>query len=146
VGDHPLVEIDLKLRRADEEFAVLDEAVVALTSRVHSFVGEMDQQTTEMVFRVDEEPPPLSWGIHVSLIAHLWRSVLDNLFWAIIVARDKRPRGKASFPICLTPEAFKAHRRKPEYKGPRPEDWALIEEAQPFKAGTPWNLRDPSSC
>jgi hypothetical protein len=104
----PLDGVDLKLKQASKHLACLDIEVRALVGDGRPIVGYFDSDTSEYVFRVDSEPPPIEWGVTLSELVHLLRSSLDNLFWQLLVKRlraEPAPRKRESkprFPIHKT--------------------------------------------
>jgi hypothetical protein len=141
----PLDGVDLKLKQASKHLACLDIEVRALVGDGRPIVGYFDSDTSEYVFRVDSEPPPIEWGVTLSELVHLLRSSLDNLFWQLLVKRlraEPAPRKRESFPIHKTKDGYKGD-LEPWVNKLTTDDRALIEEAQPFKAPKPWHQRHP---
>ena len=135
--------IDLKLSRADEHLSVLDAKRRAFMGDRPSVLREFDADTSECVFRVAGEPPPLEWGVPVSEMAHLLRSALDNLIWQVALARNREPHKASEFPIFKDKAAFNARKVQARMNGVTDDDRAFIEKTQPFHAGEPWSERHP---
>lgn len=144
--------IVLKTARAHEHLAVLEAKVDSYIAD-RGIVGEFEPDTSEYVFRVSGEPPPLDWGILVGEFAHNLRSSLDNLLWALIEARGRRPSPANQFPIFESPTVKKRKgcevvdaptqtRIAEMTQGVRKDDRTFIEEAQPYHEG-PYAARDP---
>lgn len=105
---------------------------------------EYDPVSGDHIVRVDAEPPPLRWGLTVSQFAHLLRSSLDNILWALIEARQAVPTPDNQFPILtvVSPRTGKhvdlsvlRGRAETMTQGVRPDDFTFIEGLQPYKAG-----------
>lgn len=107
-------------------------------------VGHYDAESRDYIFCVDGDPPSLEAGVDVGAFAHLMRSAIDNLLWQLILARGGKPRTTfgpkrsglrpTQFPIYEQEADFLA-KAKGETRGVLPEDLAVIERAQPYKAG-----------
>lgn len=137
--------VRLKISRANENLTLLHNLAQTFVEN-RSVIGEFDPQTSDYVFRVGGEPPPLGWGVLVGEVVHNLRSALDNLLWQLVISRGKRPSTQTQFPIY---EHVTVKKRKPEgivavpvadevarlVQGVRKEDRAFIEAAQPYHDG-----------
>lgn len=149
MGGASLEGVDLKLDRADEHLAFLQDKVGAFVDEGRTIVCEFDADTSECVLSIAGEPPPVTWGVRLSEWAHLTRSALDNLYWQVIRSstgafptgrkREERP----SFPI---------HKDKGSFQDGEVQLWVnqlvadhrtFLEEAQPYKARGAWRERHP---
>lgn len=135
--------VDLRIERAKDQLAVLDDAVTPfLEGKRGAFVGELDRDTGEYVFRIGGDQPPLYWGITVGEIAHELRAALDNLLWQLVVVRGNTPDGRNQFPITESKGAWDSEIKKRErLQGIEPGDVAFIQAAQPYHHGPYWSKR-----
>ncbi|WP_336026591.1 hypothetical protein [Geodermatophilus sp. FMUSA9-8] len=87
-------------------------------------------------FTLGEHPSPV-WGVWLGDIAHNLRSALDNVVTALLAREDKRPGGRAGFPLYLMKDDWLAKVAEPwprggPLAGVAREDFDVIESAQPF--------------
>lgn len=137
-----LAGIQAKLTRADEHLKLLDEAISAyLRGNPYRFVGEEHYEGEyhhwSIVLEVRELPPDLVWGPIIGDAVHNLRSALDHLAWqlALPTPRAETPN-RIEFPVFLDSPAHDpggTFTRKLKYL--RREAHAVIEAAQPYKAG-----------
>lgn len=137
--------IDLKLKRADQYLALLNDRITTfLNDEDRRVIGEFESETSEYVFRVTGDPPPFEWGLTVGEFAHCLRSGLDNLLWQVILARGGTPKDKVTqFPIFEHETPYDTGKAQRWTKGVSVDDWAFIEAAQPWHEGPAWNARHP---
>lgn len=136
-----------KLESADQHLADLGARTMALLdANEGGVIGQYDPQTGDYIFRAPAEPAPLEWGILTGLWAHLLRSSLDNLLWAVIERRGGRGDYRTQFPIWegfadyrtgkLIPfnkcESEFRRQAEPWTRGVDPEDLTFIEQSQPY--------------
>ena len=135
--------VRLKLTEADKHLDFLRAYRIEHVEMGHrGIVGQYEPSSGDYVFRVDGKVPPPDAGVRVSIFAHLLRSSLDNLLWQLILARGGKPRtefGKhgerpTQFPIYEDEAKFN-RQAEAETNGVEPPDFALIQSAQPYKAG-----------
>ena len=137
--------VRLKLAQADKHLDLLRAYRIEHVEIRHpSVVGKYETSSGDYVFRVAGEPPPLNAGVEVSVLAHLFRSSLDNALWQLILRRGGTPRTTfgpkgsglrpTQFPIYEDKADFDG-KAKADTHGVLPVDFAVIERAQPFKSG-----------
>jgi hypothetical protein len=137
-----LGRVTLKLQRADEHLAILNDRVAALKAENRDIVCKFDPHAGECVLRVSGKPPPIEWGVILSEWAHLMRSALDNLVYAVVRGHGATPHDRSEFPI---------YRDEPRYTegiqaridGVKGHERTFIDETQPFQVGEPWSEFDP---
>ena len=147
--DKPSLEgIDLRIRRAEDHLAVLNNAVTRfLREKRENIVGEYDPKRGDFVFRTAADRPPLDWGISVGEIAHQLRSALDNLVWDLVILRGNTPGRANQFPIVESHAEWGKviNRNGNALQGTDPSDVKLIEAAQPYQRGPEWSRYHPLS-
>jgi hypothetical protein len=106
--DHPLAGCDAKLRRAHENFKLLDDEVGRYLDRHPepiSGVGQFDQETQRMRWFIGPvEQPDLTLAALIGDYIHDLRSALDHLAFELSY-RDSGgviPSRKIAFPCCWT--------------------------------------------
>jgi hypothetical protein len=131
--------VRLKLARGDEYLALLHgQRTTLLAAEGNRVVGQFDPDTSDYIFRVEGEPPPLAWGVTLGIDAHLLRSVLDNVLALLVEAHGGVVTRAHQFPIYQRKAEFWAktkegRRAEDQTRGVEPVEFAWIEAAQPFK-------------
>jgi hypothetical protein len=126
----------LKLKRADEHLAFLDEALRGhIGDEERPILGYFDSDASEYVFRVDVEPPPEDWGTRVGEFAHNLRSALDNLVWQLALLGGGTPDKSTQFPIFEDEVEWNSGKRRSQTRALRPHYVARLKPAQPFHLG-----------
>lgn len=88
------------------------------------------------------DPDPM-WGVDLGGIVHNLRSALDHLAWNLVTVGSSKPSKDTVFPICQSEvdwnEAVRQRRRSDDRPSPIPGLFpaalAIVEDAQPYKAG-----------
>lgn len=138
--------VDLKLRRADEHLAYLNNAGTEFLNTPRTLSIEYEAGTDEYLVSYADEQPPALWGVEVGAFAHMLRSSLDNLLYQLILLRGNVP-GRSQFPIyddAPNPPGKSGGKRSCNtkrnpwsgIKGVLPPDAAFIKAAQPYQLGT----------
>jgi hypothetical protein len=141
----------LKWGWAVRESKTLEEDLMAFVmdekaQRLNTVACNYEPQRHGFILKVDTlAPMPPQIELRLSTVAHLFRSCLDNLAWAV-VARGKRPqstlsrdeRRAISFPVCDTWDEFKrcceATKKSPSrLPGVLWQDERVIRRAQPYR-------------
>ena len=83
---------ELKLRRAAEHLAVLDEQIDDWMDGAHRYVAELDPQSGKkhVVVKV-LNPPPVTLRPLIGDCLHNLRSALDNLAYELAVEHQRGP-------------------------------------------------------
>ena len=146
MSDADLHNHELKLRRAAEHLALLDEQIDDWMDGAHRYVAELDPQSGKKHIIVKVlNPPPVALRLLIGDSLHNFRSALDNLAYELAVAHHggglPYPYFKDSeFPIFKRP--MKSGERKRKIGRVHPEAQRIIERLQPYQHPTTYWL-DP---
>lgn len=141
---HPLDGVQAKIDRSFEHLETLvREVEIFIEGHPYdSIPGPVDAEGWKIArFHIIREPPP-RLGIIAGDYAHNLRSALDHLVYQLAKLTTESPRG-TQFPIAVDERDYLAPRGK---GGPsmrdrylaclRPEHRTMIDEVQPYRAGT----------
>jgi hypothetical protein len=82
---------ELKLRRAAEHLAVLDEQIDDWMDGAHRYVAELDSQSGKKHVIVKVLNPPVALRLLIGGCLHNLRSALDNLAYELAVEHQRGP-------------------------------------------------------
>jgi hypothetical protein len=120
VDRHRLAGVVLKLTRAEEHLATLNQSIEEfLKSDFYSTRGELDRQR-RILLRVDEihTETPAAWGVLIGEIIYNLRSALDHLAYELAVANHLPARlpekiaATSAFPIFRNGRKYRKRTRK----------------------------------
>jgi len=149
MGRPTLEGVDLKLKRAKENFSTLADEISAFLTDPESY-GVVAEEYTRRHWRfrvTDVRRPPPDWGILIGECVHQYRSALDHLAFQLLIAntRGRVPAKlvkRSEFPIFNSGPRFRGRlNRKGEpsagsgrakIQGLSPEAAAIIEALQPY--------------
>lgn len=130
----PPESIQAKIERANEHIDTLETEINSLIeSDVYRLASEPEADARKSIISVVGPSPPLRFAVVVGEIIHALRSCLDHLICQLVIINGHAVTRDHQFPICDTPETFKAARRRGYMKGVSASARALIEELQPYK-------------
>lgn len=130
---HPLDGILAKIQRADEHIKNLNAEINTLIgSDIYRFVSEPDSDPRECILRVEGPEPPMRLAVIAGEVVHQLRSSLDHLVCQLVIENKKPVNRTHQFPICDTPEKFKAARDGGKIRGISASARSLIEARQPY--------------
>lgn len=123
--------------RAEEQIANLSREVgIFANSKSHRITKEKDPDGREHRRRVHFDPKPdtIRWAILFGELIHNYRSVLDNLAYALVVANRHTPTKNTAFPIFRDGTRFKKAAGQMT-AGMHRDAVAKIKRMQPFSTG-----------
>jgi hypothetical protein len=137
---------ELKLRRAAEHLATLDEQIDEWMDGAHRYVAELDPQSGKKHIIVKVlNPPPVALRLLIGDCLHNLRSALDNLAYELAVEHQRGPLPDryfetSEFPIFKRP--MKPHERRKKIGCIHPRAQVTIRRLQPYQHPTAYWL-DP---
>jgi hypothetical protein len=125
-----------KLDRAYEHLEALDHEIAAFfDAEPYETRDEFDLQTGDHVFRiVIREPPPLRLGAILGDFVQNTRAALDHLARQLVLLNGSTP-GDVKFPVYNCGAEVTDDVKARALRGFRPDHWARIDAAQPYRAG-----------
>ncbi len=137
--------VDLKIARANECLAFLDQERAAFLARMAPIVeGYTDPDTGDYVFRIAGDPPPRQLGITTGEFAHALTSSLDNLLRQLILLRGGTHTRDNQFPI-IEKDAGAVKNVTRLTNGVSQQDLAYIQSVQPYHVRSHPNAALPKS-
>jgi len=142
----PVHNHELKLRRAAEHLAMLDEQIEDWMDGAYRYVAELDSQSGKKHVIVKVlNPPPVALRLLIGDCLHNLRSALDNLAYELAVAHHggglPYPYFKDSeFAIFKRPMSTKEHKKRIGCVHPKAQ--RIIKRLQPYQHPTTYWL-DP---
>ena len=88
---------------AEKSIRKLENALHEHLDASRSLVQIREEMNSEgrplWIFSTNNIPIPIKWRIDTGLIAHVLRSVLDHMVWALVIHNGKTPTSRNKFPI-----------------------------------------------
>ena len=129
----------VRLNGAQNDLEVFNTEVGRwLGQDVYSVVDEDDPHSGYRLLGIRIAAPPPDWGRRAGHIVNDIRTALEYLVYQLAWLDSGTVQANTQFPICDTPDAFKAELKKNRLIGLNSDHIKAIERCQPYNIGRSW--------